>query len=102
MFTEKKYDFFATIFLNIWLKTTIESDSGGKYAELRNLNAVARIMAVPILERRSKSASISVIRSAGPGTLLTNIAHAIGENCTIYSEDISRNRQYAQTESHSE
>ena len=87
MFTEK-YDFFATIFE--YLIKDYNSDSGGKYAEYYTPHAVARIMAAILVKEDEKNASV-YDPSAGSGTLLMNIAHAIGEkNCTIYSEDISQ------------
>lgn len=87
MFTEK-YDFFATIFE--YLIKDYNSDSGGKYAEYYTPHAVARIMAAILVNGEAKNAKV-YDPSAGSGTLLMNIAHAIGEkNCTIYSEDISQ------------
>jgi type I restriction enzyme M protein len=85
---EEKYDFFATIFE--YLIKDYNSDSGGKYAEYYTPHAVARIMAAIMVT--DKVSGVTVYDpSAGSGTLLMNIAHAIGENnCTIYSEDISQ------------
>lgn len=87
MFSEK-YDFFATIFE--YLIKDYNSDSGGKYAEYYTPHAVARIMAAILVTE--KATGIKVYDpSAGSGTLLMNISHAIGEkNCSIYSEDISQ------------
>jgi type I restriction enzyme M protein len=75
MFTEK-YDFFATIFE--YLIKDYNSDSGGKYAEYYTPHAVARIMAAILVNEEVKSAKV-YDPSAGSGTLLMNIAHAIGE-----------------------
>ncbi len=87
MFGEK-YDFFATIFE--YLIKDYNSDSGGKYAEYYTPHAVARIMAAIMVPEPVKSVSC-YDPSAGSGTLLMNLAHAIGEeNCNIYSEDISQ------------
>jgi type I restriction enzyme M protein len=85
---EEKYDFFATIFE--YLIKDYNSDSGGKYAEYYTPHAVARIMAAIMVT--DKVSGVTVYDpGAGSGTLLMNIAHAIGEkNCTIYSEDISQ------------
>lgn len=88
MFSEK-YDFFATIFE--YLIKDYNSDSGGKYAEYYTPHAVARIMAAILVNTGNISNATVYDPSAGSGTLLMNIAHAIGEkNCTIYSEDISQ------------
>jgi type I restriction enzyme M protein len=85
---EEKYDFFATIFE--YLIKDYNSDSGGKYAEYYTPHAVARIMAAILVQEHSLNVKC-YDPSAGSGTLLMNIAHAIGEkNCTIYSEDISQ------------
>lgn len=87
MFGEK-YDFFATIFE--YLIKDYNTDSGGKYAEYYTPHAVARIMAA-ILVPEPVTGVTCYDPSAGSGTLLMNLAHAIGEeNCTIYSEDISQ------------
>lgn len=89
MFGEK-YDFFATIFE--YLIKDYNSDSGGKYAEYYTPQAVARIMAAILVgDKKSLKGVKCYDPSAGSGTLLMSIAHAIGEkNCTIYSEDISQ------------
>lgn len=87
MFTEK-YDFFATIFE--YLIKDYNTDSGGKYAEYYTPHAVARIMAAIMVPEPVKQVTC-YDPSAGSGTLLMNLAHAIGEeNCSIYSEDISQ------------
>jgi type I restriction enzyme M protein len=87
MFGEK-YDFFATIFE--YLIKDYNTDSGGKYAEYYTPHAVARIMAAIMVPEPVNKVSC-YDPSAGSGTLLMNLAHAIGEeNCTLYSEDISQ------------
>jgi type I restriction enzyme M protein len=87
MFGEK-YDFFATIFE--YLIKDYNTDSGGKYAEYYTPHAVARIMAAIMVPKSVKGVTC-YDPSAGSGTLLMNLAHAIGEeNCSIYSEDISQ------------
>ena len=87
IFTQK-YDFFATIFE--YLIKDYNKDSGGKYAEYYTPHAVAKIMAAIMVKGDVKNVSC-YDPSAGSGTLLMNIAHAIGEDkCTIYSQDISQ------------
>ncbi len=87
MFGEK-YDFFANIFE--YLIKDYNTDSGGKYAEYYTPHAVARIMAAIMVPEPVKQVTC-YDPSAGSGTLLMNLAHAIGEeNCSIYSEDISQ------------
>lgn len=89
MFKEK-YDFFATIFE--YLIKDYNSDSGGKYAEYYTPHAVARIMAAILVNSNEELRAVKCYDpSAGSGTLLMNLAHAIGEqNCSIFSEDISQ------------
>ena len=85
---KEKFDFFATIFE--YLIKDYNKDSGGKYAEYYTPHAVAKIMAAIMVKGDVKNVSC-YDPSAGSGTLLMNIAHAIGEdNCTIYSQDISQ------------
>jgi len=87
IFTEK-YDFFATIFE--YLIKDYNKDSGGKYAEYYTPHAVAKIMAAILVTENVSNASC-YDPSAGSGTLLMNLAHAIGEErCIIYSQDISQ------------
>lgn len=91
IFTQK-FDFYATIFE--YLIKDYNSNSGGKYAEYYTPHAVARIMAAILVPREQQGhiKSVSVYDpSAGSGTLLMNVAHAIGENrCSIYTQDISQ------------
>ena len=91
IFTQK-FDFYATIFE--YLIKDYNSNSGGKYAEYFTPHAVARIMAeilVPQAERGTVRNVACYDPSAGSGTLLMNVAHAIGENrCSIYTQDISQ------------
>lgn len=84
----EKFDFYATIFE--YLIKDYNTKSGGKYDEYFTPHAVAKIMA-----RCMVYSDVSNVTcydpSAGSGTLLMNIAHAIGEDkCTIYSQDISQ------------
>ena len=85
---EEKYDFYATIFE--YLISDYNKDSGGKYAEYFTPHAVAKIMASCLVT--DDVANVTCYDpSAGSGTLLMNLAHAIGEDkCTIYSQDISQ------------
>lgn len=89
---EQKYDFYATIFE--YLIKDYNSNSGGKYAEYYTPHAVARIMAAILVpqEQQGQVKNVSVYDpSAGSGTLLMNVAHAIGERrCSIYAQDISQ------------
>ncbi|MBU4297139.1 MAG: type I restriction-modification system subunit M [Desulfobulbaceae bacterium] len=91
IFTQK-FDFYATIFE--YLIKDYNSNSGGKYAEYYTPHAVARIMAAILVpqDRQGKVQNVSCYDpSAGSGTLLMNVAHAIGENrCSIYTQDISQ------------
>jgi type I restriction enzyme M protein len=84
----EKFDFFATIFE--YLIKDYNTNSGGKYAEYFTPHAVAKIMASCLVTEKVKNATC-YDPSAGSGTLLMNLAHAIGEDkCTIYSQDISQ------------
>lgn len=91
IFTQK-FDFYATIFE--YLIKDYNSNSGGKYAEYYTPHAVARIMAAILVpsEQQGQIKNVSCYDpSAGSGTLLMNVAHAIGENrCSIYTQDISQ------------
>jgi type I restriction enzyme M protein len=84
----QKFDFFSTIFE--YLIKDYNKDGGGKYAEYYTPHAVAKIMA-SILVDSPVSNVTCYDPAAGSGTLLMNLAHAIGEDrCTIYSQDISQ------------
>lgn len=84
----QKYDFYATIFE--YLIKDYNKDSGGKYAEYYTPHAVAKIMAAILVTEKVQNVT-AYDPSAGSGTLLMNLAHAIGEDrCTIYSQDISQ------------
>ncbi|KDA92072.1 HsdM family class I SAM-dependent methyltransferase [Pantoea agglomerans] len=91
IFTQK-FDFYATIFE--YLIKDYNSNSGGKYAEYYTPHAVARIMA-EILVPKAQQGIVRDVScydpSAGSGTLLMNVAHAIGEDrCSIFAQDISQ------------
>ena len=84
----EKFDFYATIFE--YLIKDYNTNSGGKYAEYFTPHAVAKIMASCLITEPVKNVTC-YDPSAGSGTLLMNLAHAIGEDkCTIYSQDISQ------------
>lgn len=84
----QKFDFFSTIFE--YLIKDYNKDGGGKYAEYFTPHAVAKIMAAILVDKPVSNVTCND-PSAGSGTLLMNLAHAIGEDrCTIYSQDISQ------------
>jgi type I restriction enzyme M protein len=85
---DQKFDFFSTIFE--YLIKDYNKDGGGKYAEYYTPHAVSKIMASIIVDKKVSNVTC-YDPSAGSGTLLMNLAHAIGEDrCTIYSQDISQ------------
>jgi type I restriction enzyme M protein len=86
----EKYDFYATIFE--YLIKDYNNDSGGTYAEYYTPHAVAKIMASIMVDEDENVQNVTCYDpSAGSGTLLMNLAHAIGEDkCTIYSQDVSK------------
>jgi type I restriction enzyme M protein len=84
----EKFDFFATIFE--YLIKDYNTNSGGKYAEYFTPHAVAKIMALCLVQDKVQNVTC-YDPSAGSGTLLMNLAHKIGEdNCSIFSQDISQ------------
>jgi len=89
---DQKFDFYAGIFE--YLIKDYNSNSGGKYAEYFTPHAVARIMAEILVPHAGREHIRNVTcydPSAGSGTLLMNVAHAIGEDrCTVYTQDISQ------------
>lgn len=91
IFTQK-FDFYATIFE--YLIKDYNSNSGGTYAEYYTPHAVARIMAEILVPKGQQGVVRNVScydPSAGSGTLLMNVAHAIGEDrCSIFAQDISQ------------
>lgn len=85
---DQKFDFFSIIFE--YLIKDYNKDGGGKYAEYYTPHAVAKIMAAILVDAPVQNVTC-YDPSAGSGTLLMNLAHAIGEDrCTIYSQDISQ------------
>lgn len=88
----EKHDFYATLFE--YLIKDYNKDNGGTYAEYYTPHAVAKIMAAILVPQEGKGKLTNVScydPSAGSGTLLMNLAHAIGEErCIIYSQDISQ------------
>ena len=85
---DQKFDFFSTIFE--YLIKDYNKDGGGKYAEYYTPHAVSKIMASILVDGQVSNVTC-YDPSAGSGTLLMNLAHAIGEDrCTIYSQDISQ------------
>jgi len=84
----QKFDFFSTIFE--YLIKDYNKDGGGKYAEYYTPHAVSKIMASILVDKKVSNVTC-YDPAAGSGTLLMNLAHAIGEDrCTIYSQDISQ------------
>lgn len=84
----QKFDFFSVIFE--YLIKDYNKDGGGKYAEYYTPHAVAKIMASILVDKKVSNVTC-YDPAAGSGTLLMNLAHAIGEDrCTIYSQDISQ------------
>tara|TARA_R110002051_G_scaffold7053_3_gene33259 strand:- start:8626 stop:10257 length:1632 start_codon:yes stop_codon:yes gene_type:complete len=85
---EEGFDFFSTIFE--YLIKDYNSDAGGKYAEYYTPHAVSKIIANILVPESTSNVTI-YDPSAGSGTLLMNLAHAIGpDKCTVYSQDISQ------------
>ena len=85
----EKYDFFSGIFE--YLIKDYNNAGGGKYAEYFTPRAIAQVMAALLTEDGKDYRGVSCYDpSAGTGTLLMALAHAIGEErCSIYSQDIS-------------
>lgn len=84
----EKFDFYATLFE--YLIKDYNKDGGGKYAEYYTPHAVAKIMAACLVPKAVKNVTC-YDPAAGSGTLLMNLAHAIGEDrCTIYTQDVSQ------------
>ena len=84
----EKFDFYATLFE--YLIKDYNKDGGGKYAEYYTPHAVAKIMAACLVPAPVKNVTC-YDPAAGSGTLLMNLAHAIGEDrCTLYAQDVSQ------------
>ena len=86
---EAGYDFFSTIFE--YLIRDYNANGGGNYAEYYTPHAIAAIMAQLLVDPTEDVRSVTCYDpSAGTGTLVIALAHAIGEqNCTVYTQDIS-------------
>jgi len=72
----QKFDFFSTIFE--YLIKDYNKDGGGKYAEYYTPHAVSKIMASILVDSPVNDVTC-YDPAAGSGTLLMNLAHAIGE-----------------------
>jgi type I restriction enzyme M protein len=84
----EKFDFYATLFE--YLIKDYNKDGGGKYAEYYTPHAVAKIMAACLVPQVVKNVTC-YDPASGSGTLLMNLAHAIGEDrCTLYTQDVSQ------------
>ena len=86
---DEKYDFFSGVFEH--LIKDYNNAGGGKYAEYFTPRAIAQVMAALLTEDKKDYKGVTCYDpSAGTGTLLMALAHAIGEDrCSIYSQDIS-------------
>ena len=86
---EAGYDFLSTIFE--YLIKDYNANGGGNYAEYYTPHAIAAIMAQLLVDPSEDVRSVTCYDpSAGTGTLVIALAHAIGEqNCTVYTQDIS-------------
>lgn len=84
------FDFYSTLFE--YLIKDYNSDAGGKYAEYYTPHAVAKVMAAILVPEGSEHTSANCYDpAAGSGTLLMNLAHALGEDrCSIFTQDISQ------------
>lgn len=83
------YDFFSSIFE--YLIKDYNANGGSTYAEYYTPHAVASIMAQLLVNPSDDVHSVTCYDpSAGTGTLVIALAHAIGaNNCTVYTQDIS-------------
>ena len=86
---DEKYDFFSGVFE--YLIKDYNNAGCGKYAEYFTPRAIAQVMAALLTEEGKDYKGVTCYDpSAGTGTLLMALAHAIGEDrCSIYSQDIS-------------
>ena len=83
------YDFFSTIFEQ--LIKDYNTNGGDTYAEYYTPHSIAMIMARLLVKPGENVKSVDIYDpSAGTGTLVIALAHAIGEqNCSVYTQDIS-------------
>ena len=85
---DQGFDFFAGIFE--YLIKDYNSNSGSTYAEYFTPHAVSKIISSCLITKKETNVTC-YDPSAGSGTLLMNLAHAIGVNkCSIFSQDISQ------------
>lgn len=87
---KEHYDFFAAVFE--YLIKDYNTAGGGKYAEYYTPHAIATIMARLLVGDEHDLYNVECYDpSAGTGTLLMALSHAIGEDrCTIFAQDISQ------------
>ena len=87
---KEHYDFFAAVFE--YLIKDYNTAGGGKYAEYYTPHAIATIMARLLVGDEHDLHNVECYDpSAGTGTLLMALSHAIGEDrCTIFAQDISQ------------
>lgn len=83
------YDFFSTIFEQ--LIKDYNTNGGDTYAEYYTPHSIAMVMAILLVKPEENVKSVDIYDpSAGTGTLVIALAHAIGEqNCSVYTQDIS-------------
>jgi type I restriction enzyme M protein len=83
---EEKFDFFSQIFE--YLLKDYNKDGEDVYAEYYTPASISKIISQILVGEGDSNVTV-YDPSAGTGTLLMNMAHAIGEDkCIIYSQDI--------------
>lgn len=87
---KEHYDFFSAVFE--YLIKDYNTAGGGKYAEYYTPHAIATVMARLLVGDQHDLYNVECYDpSAGTGTLLMALSHAIGEDrCTIFAQDISQ------------